>query len=608
MCRPIAAGPRCASTSTLKGQVRGSSPWRRTPVSPAQARLNGGPSSRPRGPRSPSASRAGRVSGSGRLPPLAGPRVSRPVWWVVGVVRPGVWQPPVACSRLEREVIKRIKRAKLFVWLREHRHELFDEEFQGELAEMYQDKPVGQPPVPPAQLGAGDDPAGLHRRLRRRGARGPGDGSALAAGAGLPGPAQAPFSKTTLVAFRARLIEHDLDRRLVERTVALYGQPTGRVAGGSCGRRLTPARCGGPGGWRTPSICWATRCARRGRDGAPAGVGAGGGTGCWPSGRAPGVGGVEPEGGVGPGLGRPGRARSRRWGWCWRRSAGWRGWPPSSAAGRTRPWPEAWRRPARSTTRTVVGADGIAGLAPGGGPRPADLDRGRPDAPRPQDQERADRRLQAPRADRPGHRLVCAVGVTAANAPEAEVADQITADLARPGPHPWRAAHRPGLSVQQPGPRPRPRPAVFCKAWPVRNGPRFAKTAFTLDFDQHLLTCPNSVTVPFAPGGRVQFPARLRQPVRCAPSAPPAPAAAACRSTPTSGCWPSSAPRSRPPTGGPSCASGSRSSTPWPMSAAGRAPRPLPRPRKNLFDLRRVAVVHNLHVIARQPSPAKQAA
>ena len=35
--------------------------------------------------------------------------------------------------------------------------------------------------------------------------------------------AQAPFSKTTLVAFRARLIEHNLDRRLVERTVALYG-------------------------------------------------------------------------------------------------------------------------------------------------------------------------------------------------------------------------------------------------------------------------------------------------------------------------------------------------------------------------------------------------
>jgi hypothetical protein len=30
--------------------------------------------------------------------------------------------------------------------------------------------------------------------------------------------------------------------------------------------------------------------------------------------------------------------------------------------------------------------------------------------------------------------------------------------------------------------------------------------------------------------------------------------------------------------------------------------------RKNLFDLRRVAAVHNLHVIARQPQPARQAA
>jgi hypothetical protein len=67
-------------------------------------------------------------------------------------MRPGVLQPPVECSRLEREVIKRIKRAKLFGWLREHRHELFDEGLQADLAQMDADKPVGQPPVPPAQL------------------------------------------------------------------------------------------------------------------------------------------------------------------------------------------------------------------------------------------------------------------------------------------------------------------------------------------------------------------------------------------------------------------------------------------------------------------------
>jgi len=42
--------------------------------------------------------------------------------------------------------------AKLFVFLREHRLGLFDEEFQGELAPAYADKPKGQPTVPPARL------------------------------------------------------------------------------------------------------------------------------------------------------------------------------------------------------------------------------------------------------------------------------------------------------------------------------------------------------------------------------------------------------------------------------------------------------------------------
>ena len=50
------------------------------------------------------------------------------------MVQPEVWQPPVEPSRLEQAVMQRIKRAKLFVWLREHRHELLDEAFQAELA------------------------------------------------------------------------------------------------------------------------------------------------------------------------------------------------------------------------------------------------------------------------------------------------------------------------------------------------------------------------------------------------------------------------------------------------------------------------------------------
>jgi transposase-like protein DUF772 len=148
------------------------------------------------------------------------------------VVRPKVWQPPVAPSRLEREVMKRIQRARLFVWLREHRHELLDEAFQAELAGMYVDRPKGQPPVPPAQLalvtivqaytGASDDEALEALVMDRR----------WQLVADCMNHAIAPFSKGTLVAFRARLIAHQLDRRLVERTVELYQHSVGRSAGG----------------------------------------------------------------------------------------------------------------------------------------------------------------------------------------------------------------------------------------------------------------------------------------------------------------------------------------------------------------------------------------
>ena len=60
-----------------------------------------------------------------------------------------------------------------------------------------------------------------------------------------------PFSKGTLVGFRKRLIERNLDRRLVERTVELAAR-TGGFGRGRCGRRWTPAPCGGRAGWRTP--------------------------------------------------------------------------------------------------------------------------------------------------------------------------------------------------------------------------------------------------------------------------------------------------------------------------------------------------------------------
>ena len=52
-------------------------------------------------------------------------------------MRPETWNPPIDLSPKEEKIVKLIKRAKLFTFLREIRHLLFDEEFQEELSKMY---------------------------------------------------------------------------------------------------------------------------------------------------------------------------------------------------------------------------------------------------------------------------------------------------------------------------------------------------------------------------------------------------------------------------------------------------------------------------------------
>jgi len=167
-------------------------------------------------------------------------------------MRPVVWRPPAEPSAAEQTVIMAVRRAKLFVFLRLHRYELFDEEFQARLAAAYADSPKGQPPVPPAQLalatilqaytGVSNDEvieaAVMDRRWQLA-------LDCLDAG-------QPPFSKGTLVGFRNRLISHNLDRALADRTVGLATATKGS-ARGRCGRRWTPAPCGARGGWRTRS-------------------------------------------------------------------------------------------------------------------------------------------------------------------------------------------------------------------------------------------------------------------------------------------------------------------------------------------------------------------
>ena len=122
-------------------------------------------------------------------------------------MRPVVWRPPAEPSPAEQAVIKVVRRAKLFVFLRLHRHELFDEQFQAELAETYVDSPKGQPPVPPAQLalatllqaytGVSDDEVIEATVMDRR----------WQLVLDCLGAEEPPFSKGTLVGFRKRLIE-----------------------------------------------------------------------------------------------------------------------------------------------------------------------------------------------------------------------------------------------------------------------------------------------------------------------------------------------------------------------------------------------------------------
>ena len=208
--------------------------------------------------------------------------------------------------------------------------------------------------------------------------------------------------------------------------------------------------------------------------------------------------------------------------------------------------------------------------------------------------------------------LICAVGVTPANAPEASVTPQLDADLA--AQHATLAElHIDRAYLSSTLVRDRTEElAVYCKAWRVRNGPsaapRFAKTAFALDFDRSELTCPNQVVMAFQLGGTVHFPATA-----CAvcPFRDRCTTSAAGRSVTIHPDEPLLAElRQRQLTPHGRAKLRERTAVEHTLAHVGQWQGRRARylgVRKNLFDLRRVAVVHNLHVIARQPAGQRAA-
>ena len=198
--------------------------------------------------------------------------------------------------------------------------------------------------------------------------------------------------------------------------------------------------------------------------------------------------------------------------------------------------------------------------------------------------------------------LIPAVGITPANAPEASVTGDITADLQAAG---WRLAElhidRAYLSsalVRDRGPD----LAVFCKAWRVRNtGGRFAKDQFSIDFDTGQLTCPAGTSMPFEAGKIVRFP---KETCAACPLRERCTASSNGRSVsihPDEALLAELRRRQQTPQGREELRE--RVQVEHALAHVGhwqgRRARYLGT-RKNLFDLRRVAVVHNLHVIARQ--------
>lgn len=130
------------------------------------------------------------------------------------------WSPREELSKREQFVASRLKRTgRLFAFLRFKRHAIFDDAFQQELESMYRDTGEGKTPVPPALLamvvimqaytGASDADAVEHAILDAR-------WQLVLDTLGRKTPA---FSQGTLQLFRNRLIAHDMDRRLLERTI-----------------------------------------------------------------------------------------------------------------------------------------------------------------------------------------------------------------------------------------------------------------------------------------------------------------------------------------------------------------------------------------------------
>jgi hypothetical protein len=512
-------------------------------------------------------------------------------------MQPPIWKPPVELSKQEEQIVKKIRKAKLFVFLRKLRHELFNEAFQQELANLYRPAERGQPPIAPAMLalalilqaymGISDDEVIEATIMDRR----------WQLVLDCLDTEQAPFSKGTLVAFRKLLIEAQMDRRLIERTIeiASHSQAFGP-------RALRAALDSSPlwGAGRVEDtynlVGHALKKVMRvvadqqGRELVEVAKEAGAAVVCETSLKA---------------------ALDRDWDQVGQRE---------EALGlvldvlqAVESWVQTLQQeeaqlaqPALAIAKQVKAQDvevdekGKASLIKGvAKDRRISVEDG---------QMRHGRKSRSVRVD--GYKrhvlhdldtgLIRAVGLTPANAPEASVTEAISADLDRQQValkelHIDRAYLSSHLVRERSDDL-----EVYCKAWPVRQGTHFHKQAFALDWERQIIRCPAAQEMPFVPGGVVHFPKET-----CAQCPLKAQCTTSLRGRSVS-IHPDEAllvelrQGQQTPEGRSKLRE--RVAVEHTLAHVGRWQGRRARYRglrKNLFDLRRCAVVHNLHVLAR---------
>jgi hypothetical protein len=516
-------------------------------------------------------------------------------------MQPSPWQPPVELSKQEEQIVKKIRRAKLFIFLREHRHELFDEAFQQELASLYRKAERGQPPVAPAMLalalileaytGVSDDEVIEATVMDRR----------WQLVLDCLDTEQAPFSKGTLVAFRQRLIEAHLDRRLIERTIEIASQSQ---AFGS--RALRAALDSSPlwGAGRVEDTynllghalkkVMRVVADQQGRELADVAKEAGAELVCGTSLKA---------------------ALDRDWDQQLQQDEALQlvlevlqtvhTWVETLTEEEEKAAAQQGVQVAEQVEEQDVQVDekGKASLIKGVAKnRRISVEDG---------QMRHGRKSRSVRVD--GYKrhvlhdldtgLIRAVGITPANVAEASVTEAISADLDRQEVslnelHIDRAYLSSHLVRERSDEL-----AIYCKAWPVHEGKHFHKQAFVLDWEQQTIQCPASQEMPFVPGGVVHFPketcGRCSLKTQCTPSAK----GRSVSIHPDEALLSELRQRQQTPQGRAKLRE--RVAVEHTLAHVGRWQGRRARyrgVRKNLFDLRRCAVVHNLHVLARSES------